>query len=72
MPWTLDLMSTNIELYDKYFTNDEIKGMIQFYESPVGQKAVQVLPAIMQEGMTRGMEQGQAGCAKSAGSLSGE
>jgi len=45
-----------IDLYDKYFTNEEIKGLIQFYESPVGKKAVEVLPAITQESMKRGME----------------
>jgi hypothetical protein len=54
----LDFMSMNINLYDQYFTKDEIKGLIQFYESPVGQKAIQVLPAITQEGMKRGMELG--------------
>jgi hypothetical protein len=32
--------------------------LIQFYESPVGKKAIAVLPAITQEGMKRGMELG--------------
>ena len=54
----LNFMSINIDLYNQYFTNDEIKGLIQFYESPVGRKAIQVLPAITQEGMKRGMELG--------------
>jgi uncharacterized protein len=47
-----------IDLYDKYFTNEEIKGLIQFYESPVGRKAIEVLPAITQESMKHGMEVG--------------
>jgi uncharacterized protein len=54
----LDFMSINIDLYNQYFTNDEIKGLIQFYESPVGKKAIQVLPEITQKGMKRGMELG--------------
>jgi hypothetical protein len=54
----LDFMSINIDLYNRYFTNEEIKGLIQFYESPVGKKAIQVLPEITQEGMKRGMELG--------------
>jgi len=54
----LDFMSINIDLYNEYFTNDEIKGLIQFYESPVGKKAIQVLPEITQKGMRRGMELG--------------
>jgi uncharacterized protein len=45
-----------IELYDKYFTPDEIKGIIQFYESPVGKKATQVMPALTQDSMSHGME----------------
>src|SRR5262245_44357118 len=54
-----DFITMNIDLYDKYFTTDEIKGLIQFYESPVGQKAIQVLPELSQEAMKHGMEQGQ-------------
>ncbi len=54
----VNLSSLHVELYDKYFTNDEIKGLIQFYESPVGKKYIEVLPAITQESMKRGMEVG--------------
>ena len=54
----VDLIPTYVEIYDKYFTNEEINGLIQFYESPVGKKAIAVLPAITQEGMKRGMELG--------------
>src|SRR5262249_13525167 len=54
----MDFMTIYLELYDKYFTNDEIKGLIEFYESPVGKKAIEVLPAITQEAMQRGMQVG--------------
>jgi hypothetical protein len=55
----IDFTSMSVALYDKYFTNDEILGLIHFYETPVGQKAIQVLPQLVQESMTRGQEQGQ-------------
>jgi hypothetical protein len=54
-----DLSSIAPQLYDKYFTNDEIKGLIVFYESPLGQKTIQVLPALSAEGMSRGQKLGE-------------
>lgn len=54
-----DFSRINVELYDKYFTNEDIKGLIQFYESPLGKKTVQVVPTLTQESVTRGMEVGQ-------------
>jgi hypothetical protein len=55
-----DFASITVDMYDKYFTSDEIKALIQFYSSPVGQKTIQMLPAITQESARRGMELGQA------------
>ena len=54
-----DLARIAPELYDKYFTNEEIKGLIAFYESPIGQKTVQVLPALSAESMSRGQKLGE-------------
>src|ERR1044071_6679913 len=54
-----DFNSMSIELYDKYFTNDEIKDLVRFYESPIGRKAVEVLPQLTQESINRGMQLGQ-------------
>jgi hypothetical protein len=48
-----------IPLYDKYFTHDEIKGLIQFYESPVGRKMLAVNPDLMQESFGIGQAWGQ-------------
>lgn len=36
-------------LYDKHFTDDEIKGLLQFYGSPVGQKVAMEMPKINRE-----------------------
>ena len=55
----IDFVGVTVALYDKYFTNDEILGLIHFYETPVGQKAIQVLPSLVQESMARGQEHGQ-------------
>jgi hypothetical protein len=55
-----DFAGLTLSLYDKYFSKDDIKGLIQFYESPVGQKSIEVLPSLTQESMSKGMEMGQA------------
>jgi len=40
-----------IPAYQKHFTHGDIEAMNAFYSSPVGQKVLQELPAVMQEGM---------------------
>jgi hypothetical protein len=35
--------------YDKHFTDDEIKGLLQFYGSPLGQKVAAEMPKINRE-----------------------
>ena len=40
-----------LPIYHKYFTLDEIREMVAFYESAVGRKLVQVMPVMMQESM---------------------
>ena len=36
-------------IYDKHFTEDEIKGLLQFYGSPLGQKVAMEMPKIGRE-----------------------
>jgi len=38
-----------VEVYDKYFTEKEIKGLVAFYKSPAGMKMVQVTPEMNKE-----------------------
>jgi hypothetical protein len=45
--------------YDKYLTDDEIKGLIAFYQTPLGQKTLTVLPQLTIELQTKGMEAGE-------------
>jgi hypothetical protein len=43
------LIELNVPIYAKHYTHDEIKGLISFYESPLGRKVTSVAPAITQE-----------------------
>src|SRR5229473_5159473 len=38
-----------VAVYDKHFTEDEIKGLLQFYGSPLGQKVAAEMPKISHE-----------------------
>ncbi len=40
-------------LYDKYFTEGELKDLIAFYSSATGKKSIKVLPQLMAESMQR-------------------
>lgn len=48
-----------IPIYDKHYTEDEIKELIAFYNTPVGKKTIQVMPALMQDCMIMGQEWGR-------------
>lgn len=54
------LIAELVPIYDKYFTEQEIKGLIDFYESPVGKKMVKNQPLIMQDSMAVGQKWGIA------------
>ena len=44
-----------IPSYQNHFTKGDIEAMNKFYSSPVGQKVLEQLPAVMQEGMQAAM-----------------
>ena len=44
-----------IPSYQKHFTKSDIEAMNAFYSSPVGQKVLQQLPVVMQEGSQAAM-----------------
>jgi hypothetical protein len=54
-----ELVEMIVPIYDKYLTHDDIKGLIEFFETPVGRKFIQVQPKIMQESMIVGQQWGQ-------------
>ncbi|MCL2219227.1 MAG: DUF2059 domain-containing protein [Chitinispirillia bacterium] len=65
---TNEMIQLCIPVYEKYYTHDEIKQLIKFYQSPVGQKSVKVAPQIMAEAMMIGQQWG----AKIGGQIAAE
>jgi uncharacterized protein len=56
IPKMLDLA---IVTYDRYLTDEDIKGLIAFYQTPTGQKTLSVLPKIVVELQTQGQKLGE-------------
>ena len=54
-----DLFNRIVPIYDRHLTHDDIKGLIQFYQTPLGQRVVQALPQIVQESQAVGAQMGQ-------------
>lgn len=48
-----------VPIYDRHFTQDDIRQLIAFYETPVGRKLTAKLPAITQEAMAAGQKWGE-------------
>jgi uncharacterized protein len=42
-----------LEVYDKYFTEAEVKDLIAFYKTPTGRKSIKILPQISAEMLPR-------------------
>jgi hypothetical protein len=55
-----DLIRLIIPIYDKYFTHDDIKELIKFYNTPIGKKVITLLPEITRESISVGQEWGRA------------
>lgn len=53
------LMTEIVPVYAKYFTQDEVKGLIAFYGTPLGKKSIEVMPAVMNECMRAGQAWGK-------------
>ena len=54
------LIDLVIPVYDKHFSHDEIKGLISFYETPLGRKAISTMPTMTQESIVIGQRWGQS------------
>jgi uncharacterized protein len=48
-----------IPIYDKYLTDEDIKGLIDFYQTPLGQRVVKALPMIGRESQAAAFELNQ-------------
>ena len=51
-----EIIERLIPLYDKHYTEKELWDIVQFYESPAGQKALEVTPKIMKESIGVSLE----------------
>ncbi len=58
MPWA-EIKPELVAFYADEFTVDDLEQLIVFYESPVGRKATEKLPVLMQKGMDLAMERMQ-------------
>ena len=48
-----------VPVYDKYYSDDEIKQLIQIYETPLGQKMLSSMPTLMAELQAAGEKMGE-------------
>jgi hypothetical protein len=46
-------------IYAKYYTEDELVQLIQFYKTPLGKKVIETLPMITQDSYSAGEEWGR-------------
>jgi hypothetical protein len=58
-----------INVYAKHFTPNDVKELLAFYASPVGQKAVAALPVLTQESAALGQRWWEANMARVGGVL---
>lgn len=65
------LVDKLVSAYDKHFTNEEITGLLKFYESPVGKKVVEVMPQITEEQSAIATEWAQSCAVRVTDKLSG-
>lgn len=54
-----DIFNRVIPIYDKYFTNDEILGIIEFFKTPIGKSYLSKMGSVALESMHIGNEHGE-------------
>ena len=53
------MLNIAVSAYDKNFSHEEVKGLIKFYETPLGQRAASVLPQLVAEMRAAGEKWGE-------------
>ena len=53
------ILDLAVPVYDKYYSDDEVKGLIRLYETPLGQKMLATMPKLMAELQAAGQKQGE-------------
>ncbi|HET9743321.1 MAG TPA: DUF2059 domain-containing protein [Terriglobales bacterium] len=54
-----ELVDLIVPIYDQYYTLDDIHALTQFYQSPVGQKTIKVLPQLSAQAIDAGQQWGK-------------
>jgi uncharacterized protein len=54
-----ELTNEIVDVWARDFTIDDLKGLQAFYQTPLGQKLIQTLPEVTQQGMQTGQAWGQ-------------
>ncbi len=55
-----ELIDILVPVYMKYYTNEDIKELLRFYNTPVGKKMVRITPDLNAETMEAGQKWGEA------------
>jgi hypothetical protein len=53
------LIDLTVPIYDKYLSDQDVKGLIVFYQTPLGQKAIHAMPQVMTESSEEGRKWGE-------------
>jgi len=53
------MVNLAVPIYDKYLSDADVKGLIEFYSTPLGQKALKVLPKLVSECEEEGRKWGE-------------
>lgn len=61
-----------IPIYDKYLSSDDLKELLQYYKSPLGQRMLKVLPEIARESQSAGFSLGQKAAQETLDELKAE
>lgn len=54
-----ELEEAIVVVYERHFSTNEIVQLLAFYRTPIGQKVLSTLPAVLQESVVAGQEWGQ-------------
>jgi hypothetical protein len=54
-----ELANLVIPIYDKYYSDEDIRGLIQLYQTPLGKKMLSTLPQVMAESQAAGTKWGE-------------
>jgi hypothetical protein len=54
-----DMLNITVSVYDKYFSKEDVDGLSQFYQTPLGKKVMSVLPQVLIESQAAGMKMGE-------------